>query len=87
MAKKSFVQIVDLARAVRQPLARIPADINFPELKTAFTRSDIASCVLKIASPTFKCRSSTFSRDEEPHDFARRFENHVDAAITQEMLG
>ena len=31
-------------------------------------------------------RIERFARDKQPHDFARAFENHVDAAIPQKTL-
>src|SRR4249919_2994726 len=84
--QKSFVQVIDLARAVWQPLARIPAGVKFSGTQNGFR--SIGHRQLRVENPTayFQMRVKRFACYEETHDFARAFEDCVDSTIAQKSF-
>ena len=80
------MQIVDLARAAGQPLARIPTGIKFSGSENGFDALRHRQLRIENCAADFQMRIERLARDEQAHDFARAFENQVDAAIAQETL-
>ena len=76
----------DITGAAAKQLLRDTGARKFPRRRFAFVRSESGSCVLKNRAADFQVRIERFARNEEPHDFARAFEDQVDAAIAQETL-
>src|SRR5260370_31434405 len=86
MAAQRLMQIVDLAGIAGQPLARIPAGIKFSGGETGFGALRHWQLRVENCAADFEMRIERFACNEEPHDFARSFEDEIDPAITQETL-
>src|SRR5882724_5918187 len=80
------MQIVDLAYAVWQPLARIPTGIKFSGAKNGLRTLGHRQLRIENCAADFQMRIERFARDEKPHDFARAFKDEIDAAIAQETF-
>src|SRR5258705_6791745 len=83
VAQKYFVQVVDLARAIWQPLARIPTGIKFSRTQNGFRAIGHRQLRVENRAADFQMWIKRLARDEEPHDFAGTFEDCVDSTIAQ----
>src|SRR5213595_2180627 len=86
VAAQYFVQIVDLARAVWHPLPRIPTGIKFSRTENGPSALGHRQLCIENRAADFQVRIERFAGDEQPHDFARTFENRIDAAISQKSF-
>ena len=86
VTEKRFMQIVDLASAIRQPLARIPTGIKFPGIQNGFGAIRDRQLRIEDGSADFQMRIERFAGDEQPHDFTRTFEDCVHTAIAQKSF-
>src|SRR4029450_429692 len=86
MATQRRMQIVDLTCAVQQPLAWIPACIKFSRAENSFGAFGHRQLRVENRTADFQMRIERFARNEQAHDFARAFEDCIDAAISQKSL-
>ncbi|KAF5409248.1 MAG: hypothetical protein Udaeo2_04910 [Candidatus Udaeobacter sp.] len=86
MALQRRMQIINLARAVQHPLARIPAGIKFSGTDNRLRALGHRQLCVENRAADFQVRIERFARNEQPHDFARAFENSIDAAISKKSL-
>src|SRR4029077_3499803 len=86
VTKKYFVQTVDLARTIRQPLARIPAGIKFSGTQNGFRPVRHRQLRVENRPADFQMRVERLACDEETHDFTRTFEDCVDSTIAQKSF-
>ena len=80
------MEIVDLASAAREPLSRIPAGVKFAGRENRFRAFRHRQLGIENCAADFQMRIERFTRNKQPHNFTRAFENRVDAAITQKTL-
>ena len=70
MRLKIAVEIVNFARAPRQPLARVPSGVKFPGRENRFGALRHWQLRVENCAAHFQVRIERLARDEEPHDFA-----------------
>src|SRR6266566_2476920 len=86
MSLKIAVEIVDLACATGQPLARVPSGVKFPGREDRFGALRHRQLRIKNCATHFQMRIERLARDEEPHDFTRAFKDRVNATVSQKAL-
>src|ERR1700722_19437639 len=65
------VQVVYFGRAIRQPLARVPAGVKFSGTENCLCALRHWQSRIKNRAADFQMRIERFARDEQPHDLAR----------------
>src|SRR5437588_2990694 len=86
MTAQCFVQIVDLARAVRHPLARIPTGVKFSGAEDGFRAIGHRQLRVENCATDFQMWIECFTCDEQPHDFAGAFKDCVHTTIPKESF-
>src|SRR5580765_5784277 len=80
------VQLIEIARASAGPLSRIPARVKLARLENRLGPLRGRQLRIENRAADLEMRIERFARNEEAHNFARAFEDHIDAAIAQESL-
>src|ERR1700680_3209268 len=80
------MQVADLVRAAREPLARIPAGVKFSGSEKGFRALGHRQLRVENRAANLQMRVERFARDKKPHDLARSFEDKIDAAIAQKTF-
>ena len=80
------VQMIEVPGVAAHPLFRIPARVKRAGAEHRFDPRRHRQLRVENRAADLEMRIERFARNEEPHDFARTFEDRVDAAIAQEPL-